>query len=154
VGFALVSWQALAAMLLPAVAWVAPRLKAWSAVVPCFGRVHGHGAMAALIAVTVAGVWVPCRNADWAWLLQDILGLSLCVLFLRQIVLPNLKVSATWFPSWHHSLPSPWPPFPLQFTSAEVSAHAFYNDTGKYIPLPNTHTHTHMHNKNIIREMS
>lgn len=98
VGFALVSWQALAAMLLPAVAWVAPRLKAWSAVVPCFGRVHGHGAVAALIAVTVAGVWVPCRNADWAWLLQDILGLSLCVLFLRQIVLPNLKVALILLP--------------------------------------------------------
>ncbi len=34
------------------------------------------------------------RESDWAWLLQDFMGVSVCLMCLRTIVLPNLHVAS------------------------------------------------------------
>mmetsp|Transcript_10247 Transcript_10247/g.26088 ORF Transcript_10247/g.26088 Transcript_10247/m.26088 type:complete len:574 (+) Transcript_10247:269-1990(+) len=100
VGFALVSWQALSMLLLPVVASAAPALKGWAVALPGWagGRMRGHELAACLLGLAVVAVWLPSRHMGWAWALQDAMGLSLCILFLRQIVLPNLKVALILLP--------------------------------------------------------
>ncbi len=43
-------------------------------------------------AVATAALWAVCRNRDWAWMLQDALGATLIMFFIRTIQLPSLKV--------------------------------------------------------------
>ena len=45
-----------------------------------------------LTAIATAAVWAVCRNQDWAWMLQDALGVTLIMFFIRTIQLPSLKV--------------------------------------------------------------
>ena len=44
-------------------------------------------------AVATAALWAVCRNRDWAWMLQDALGATLIMFFIRTIQLPSLKAS-------------------------------------------------------------
>ena len=42
-------------------------------------------------AVASAALWAACRDRDWAWVLQDALGATLIMFFIRTIQLPSLK---------------------------------------------------------------
>ncbi len=49
-------------------------------------------AMSFAAAAATAAMWVVFRNRDWAWILQDSLGVTLIMFFIRSIQLPSLKV--------------------------------------------------------------
>ena len=46
-------------------------------------------------AVATAAMWAVCRNRDWAWVLQDALGATLIMFFIRTIQLPSLKACSS-----------------------------------------------------------
>ena len=48
-------------------------------------------ALSFAVAVATAALWVLFRGRDWAWMLQDALGVTLIMLFIRSIQLPSLK---------------------------------------------------------------
>lgn len=91
-------------MLAPAVAWAFPALRKGIVAVPCLGAMNWHEVVAACTSMVVTLVWVLCRHEEWAWLLQDILGVSVCILFLRTVQLPNLKVSPPLLPQFKEML--------------------------------------------------
>eukprot|EP00887_Chlorella_sp_A99_P007587 scaffold28.g7587.t1 len=97
---ALGAWQAMAALLLAALARVCP--PAWQAAYT--PRLPGLDALPVLNLATavVAGglclTWVLCRHALWAWVLQDLLAVCLMLVILRQLLLPNLKVACILLP--------------------------------------------------------
>jgi hypothetical protein len=37
--------------------------------------------------------WYLCKNSSWAWILQDLMGVAVCVVFLSAVRIPNLKVA-------------------------------------------------------------
>ncbi|TMW68221.1 hypothetical protein Poli38472_007893 [Pythium oligandrum] len=45
-------------------------------------------------ATAIAVTWFVFRHHNFAWVLQDFFGVCLCILFLRTIRLPNLKIAA------------------------------------------------------------
>lgn len=45
------------------------------------------------VAVASCAVWAVFRSRDWAWILQDALGMCVVMLFIRTIRLPSLKAS-------------------------------------------------------------
>ncbi|KAJ1628327.1 peptidase A22B, signal peptide peptidase [Pavlovales sp. CCMP2436] len=50
---------------------------------------------AALLLSSALVVWFyVCRHASYAWLLQDLMALAMCCMFLRTIRLPNVRVAA------------------------------------------------------------
>ena len=46
------------------------------------------------LAAAVGVLWYVERRAPWAWVLQDVLGATLCCSFLRTLSLPSLRVGA------------------------------------------------------------
>lgn len=48
---------------------------------------------AALVALVIVLLWLFNRRSQWAWVPQDILGVSFMIMMLQQILLPDLKVS-------------------------------------------------------------
>ena len=95
--FSIGALQALAACVSPACKWGFPSqqlqlLSAASRWLP--QRVALHTLLSNGIAFATVAVWLVFRNWAWGWLLQDLLGVCLIVLVLRQFRLPNLKVSA------------------------------------------------------------
>lgn len=48
-----------------------------------------------LICVAVSIFWVINRKASYAWILQDILGFMFCVHMIKQLRLPNFKITAS-----------------------------------------------------------
>ena len=51
-------------------------------------------ACALALAAAVGVLWYVERRAPWAWVLQDVLGATLCCSFLRTLSLPSLRVGA------------------------------------------------------------
>lgn len=60
---------------------------------PLFGTVHFMAIPAAIMAGLVVATWLIFSKATWAWLLQDIMGLSFLINVLRLVHLPSLKVA-------------------------------------------------------------
>lgn len=59
---------------------------------PILGELPLTGLVAALPAAGLVVLWVSFREASWSWVLQDVLGMALSALILRQFRLPNIKV--------------------------------------------------------------
>ena len=87
--FSLGAVQALAAALIPLCAWLLPH----QTITPPIGEVHVHAILSLGLSVATVAVWLVFRTSSWAWALQDLLGMSLIVMVLRQFRLPNIKVS-------------------------------------------------------------
>jgi hypothetical protein len=71
------------------------RRYSWADVdLPVFGPVHRLSIPSVIAAAATVGVWVGAsyHGATWAWILQDIMGMSFLVNVLRLVHLPNLKV--------------------------------------------------------------
>ena len=60
---------------------------------PIVGSVHLLAIPAAVFAGLIVATWLIFRQATWAWMLQDIMGLSFLVNVLRLVHLPNFKVA-------------------------------------------------------------
>ena len=46
-----------------------------------------------LLSTGLSVLWYFYRNSNWVWLVQDFMGISVCIMFLAAIRLPNLKVA-------------------------------------------------------------
>lgn len=62
-------------------------------VLPLVGTVHKMSIPAGVMAGIVVATWLIFRQASWAWLLQDIMGLAFLTNVLRLVHLPSLKVA-------------------------------------------------------------
>ena len=91
--FAVGAGQTLAYLLLLGLLHVAPTKWAHAEVaLPRLGACSPLALAANSMAAAVAAAWFVGRHAGWAWILQDLLGISLMVVVLQQLRLPNLKV--------------------------------------------------------------
>ena len=81
--------QALAAALTPLCAWLLPH----QSINPPIGEVFVHAILSFSLSIATVAVWLIFRTSSWAWILQDLLGMSLIVMVLRHFRLPNIKVS-------------------------------------------------------------
>lgn len=61
---------------------------------PVFGTVNAVSVPSVSLAVITVLVWLINQGADWAWVLQDVMGMSFLVNVLRLVHLPNLKVGS------------------------------------------------------------
>ncbi len=89
--FSLGAVQALAAALTPLCSWLLPH----QTLHPPIGQIPAHAVLSLGISLGVVTVWLVFRSSAWAWVLQDLLGISLIVLVLRQFRLPDIKVCST-----------------------------------------------------------
>ena len=89
--FSLGAVQALAAALYPLCSWLLPD----QTLHPPIGQVSAHAVLSLGISLGVVAVWLVFRSSAWAWLLQDLLGITLIVMVLRQFRLPDIKVCST-----------------------------------------------------------
>lgn len=96
--FALAGAQALAAALLPLAAAAAPAAASRMLQLPVLGETSLAQLLAGVVSVAAAGVWLVCRNAGWAWLLHDTLGVALLLLMLRTLRLGGLRVACVLLP--------------------------------------------------------
>ena len=80
--------QALAAALTPLCAWLLPH----QTINPPIGEVFVHAILSFGLSIATVAVWLMFRTSSWGWILQDLLGMSLIVMVLRQFRLPNIKV--------------------------------------------------------------
>ena len=87
--FSLGAVQSLAAALSP----LCVRLLPYQTLQPPIGQVPAHAVLSLALSTCVVALWLFFRARSWAWVLQDMLGVSLIVLVLRQFRLPDLKVS-------------------------------------------------------------
>uniref|UniRef100_A0A6U2CU81 PA domain-containing protein n=1 Tax=Chlamydomonas euryale TaxID=1486919 RepID=A0A6U2CU81_9CHLO len=62
--------------------------------VPLLGSCQGEEVVAAAPAAACVAVWLAFRSADWAWMLQDFLGICLMLLFIRSLRVSSLCVAA------------------------------------------------------------
>ena len=62
--------------------------------IPVFGTVNAVSVPSVASAVLTVLVWLLNQDQPWAWILQDIMGMSFLVNVLRLVHLPNLKVGA------------------------------------------------------------
>ena len=111
--FCIASSQAIVIALTPALTHFAPHLRETQFVVP---RTQWEvSAPVAILGPPVAAlviIWAMCRLETWAWPLQDLMGLSMMLLILRQFRLPSIKVDPPPPPS-----PSPSPSLSLSLSS-------------------------------------
>ena len=86
--FSLGAVQALAAALSPLSSWLLPH----QSFHPPVGQIPVHAVLSFGASLAVVVVWLVFRSSAWAWALQDVLGISLIVMVLRQFRLPDIKV--------------------------------------------------------------
>lgn len=86
--------QALAAALTPLCAWLLPH----QTINPPHGEVFVHLILSFGLSTATVAVWLIFRASSWAWIVQDLLGMSLIVMVLRQFRLPNIKVGNRQLP--------------------------------------------------------
>lgn len=92
--FSIGACQALAACISPACRLCCPRQPLQLPTLPVSWlpqRIAVHALLSNGVALATVAVWLGFRDWAWAWLLQDLLGICLIVLVLRQFRLPNLK---------------------------------------------------------------
>lgn len=97
--FAFGSWQTLSLVLWLLLIKLAP--EAWGKArltLPLLGRVGLLQLVSGATAAAVAGAWFVWRHSHWAWALQDVLGISLMLVILQQLRLPNLRVACILLP--------------------------------------------------------
>ncbi|CAM6008843.1 unnamed protein product [Sphagnum balticum] len=70
-----------------------PRLAATYVNVPILGSLSKLGLIVAPFCITISVLWGVFRQASFAWVGQDILGISLILTVLQIVRLPNIKVS-------------------------------------------------------------
>lgn len=97
--FAVGAWQAVSYVMLKLLAAVLPEnCSNYQISIPCCGPssvlVLVCGSISAFISVT----WFVGRHTQWAWILQDLMGISLMLIILQQLQLPNLKVASVLLP--------------------------------------------------------
>ncbi|OQR98461.1 signal peptide peptidase-like protein [Achlya hypogyna] len=56
-------------------------------------RISGADVLALACSLTLVLLWVLSRRNPLAWILQDVFGVCVCILFLQTIRLPNIKVA-------------------------------------------------------------
>ncbi len=66
---------------------------------PLVGKVERSALMAMSVGVLMAATWFFNRHAYWAWPLQDILSVSLCIHILSLLRFPDAKVPPAPLPS-------------------------------------------------------
>lgn len=96
--FSIGALQALAACLSPACKWLAPHQRIQLLSIPhkwLPDSIPLYAILSNAVALATVVIWLAVRDQAWAWLLQDLLGICLIVLVLRQFRLPNLKVMAS-----------------------------------------------------------
>ncbi|KAG6968775.1 hypothetical protein JG688_00005642 [Phytophthora aleatoria] len=77
---------------IPAMEWLMPSSASREVIIPLLGDSARLSEVLGLLpSITVAVVWYLHRRTYWV--LQDIIGISLCFAFLRTVQLPNLKVA-------------------------------------------------------------
>lgn len=86
--FSLGGLQALAALVSPLCTWLLPH----QTLHPPFGPVPAHAVLSLAVSTLAVAVWLIFRSSPWAWVLQDLLGISLIIMVLRQFRLPDIKV--------------------------------------------------------------
>lgn len=86
--FSLGAVQALAAALSPLCSWLLPHQSFY----PPVGQIPVHAVLSFGASLAVVVVWLVFRSSSWAWALQDLLGISLIIMVLRQFRLPDIKV--------------------------------------------------------------
>mmetsp|Transcript_28552 Transcript_28552/g.68031 ORF Transcript_28552/g.68031 Transcript_28552/m.68031 type:complete len:435 (+) Transcript_28552:302-1606(+) len=96
--FAIISWQSLTVFLSPVIQAISPSTESASLHLPILGSTSVAEFIAGLVSFACTAIWAVFRNSPWAWLLQDLLGVSVCVMFLRTVQLPNLKVAMILLP--------------------------------------------------------
>ncbi len=67
--------------------------------VPCIGRVTQTNLAAVCIASALVIVWFVFRRSPWAFVMQDVFGISVCCVFLLQVRLSNIRVSCAPAPA-------------------------------------------------------
>ena len=146
--FSIGACQALAACISPACKMCCPS-RSWQLPFPPSTwlpqRIAVHALLSNGVALATVAVWLGFRDWAWAWLLQDLLGICLIVLVLRQFRLPNLKVRCrpvkahmprSKLYTWHLSRP-PCLCTKLLFPSLMTQIPHVFIDTGTYLCLPN-----------------
>jgi signal peptide peptidase-like protein 2B len=86
-------------------------------------------------AVTIALVWATHRRTDWAWILQDLMGIALLLVMQHALRLPNIKVASLLL-----SLAFFYDIFwvflsPFLFTSSVMITVATGGSTGESLPV-------------------
>lgn len=61
---------------------------------PFFGKVHVLSIPSVVCSLAIVVIWAVNQGTAWAWMLQDMMGMSFLVNVLRLVNLPNLKVGA------------------------------------------------------------
>ena len=61
--------------------------------VPLFGNVHYLMIPSVIIGGILVCVWLMFQSEEWAWVLQDIMGVAFLVNVMRLVHLPNLKIA-------------------------------------------------------------
>lgn len=102
---------------------------------PLFGHVKLLELLMFVPAVTIAAVWASHRRADWAWVLQDIMGIALLLVMQHALRLPNIKVASILL-----CLAFLYDIFwvflsPLFFTSSVMITVATGGDSGEALPV-------------------
>lgn len=90
--FSFAGIQALTVVVAAGLLWAVPSLGGRSLALPRLGPVALASFLAFLASVAAVVVWAIWREADWSWPIQDAMGVSLMLLMLRQLRLPNIKV--------------------------------------------------------------
>lgn len=49
--------------------------------------------LSSLLSIAISATWYFNSDASWVWLIQDFLGVSVCIMFLCAVRLPNLKTA-------------------------------------------------------------
>lgn len=86
------SWNSLASLVELAQERYPRALPARTTVLPLFGRVSTYELLCGIPSLIAVVVWAVNRKADWAWILQDVLGVIFVVFALSTIVLPSLCI--------------------------------------------------------------
>jgi signal peptide peptidase-like protein 2B len=89
--FALIAWQATAYVLVSAFRAVGLRFKRETRL--CQARFTETDTAAAVLSAVIVGTWLCFRGAHWSWILQNALSISLLVVMIHSVVLPNLRVA-------------------------------------------------------------
>lgn len=77
-----------------AIFWSSFRSMSQDIELPLFGKVDMLSIPSFVCAFLTVIVWAVNQDATWAWMLQDMMGMSFLVNVLRLVHLPNLKVGA------------------------------------------------------------
>ena len=91
--FSFAAVQALTAVLSASFGRVVPRLQSLGCELWGCGTIDYVTLAAGVPATLIVVVWFVGRHTAWAWPLQDVMGVALIMMLLRQFRLPDIKVA-------------------------------------------------------------